>query len=299
MISTVMAELQLEGLAAQGKPSQLMAKTNPEDRLAPHEPADRVDRVRTWLGIARAVRQEEPIWLKGEHIFGWSLRRHHRYFAPFSPQFAQDVLLDAEVVGNHVKARWLVFHSDHGNRFVRALADFPHVRSLGADFLRRVGTVHPRKGARLRDQFLRVTLDGRDHTAHHAMIPQMAHQSARIDIREHWHFELLQIFFRHLLRAPVRADARELAYDQPFNPRTRSLVIVLVGTVISDLWIRQNDDLSGVGGIGENFLVSGDGSIKNDFAVAFAFGAVAFASEDSTVFQRKDSLHSRSEQWIL
>src|SRR5580704_10710109 len=34
--------------------------------------------------------------------------------------------------------------------------------------------------------------------------------------------------------------------------------------------------------------------MKNDFAVAFAFGAVAFASEDSPVFQRKDSLHSRS-----
>src|SRR5205085_12589588 len=55
----------------------------------------------------------------------------------------------------------------------------------------------------------------------------------------------------------------------------------------------------GVGRVSENFLVSGDGCIKNDFAVAFAFGAVAFASEDSPVFQRKDSLHSRSAEWIL
>src|SRR5215469_6406852 len=127
----------------------------------------------------------------------------------------------------------------------------------------------------------------------------MAHQCAGIDIGEYRHFELLKVFLGHLLRAPVRTDARELAYDQPFDPRTRGLVIFLVGAIISDLGIRQNDDLSGVGRVSENFLVSGDGSIKNDFAVAFAFGAVAFASEDSTVFQRKDSLHSRSDEWIL
>src|SRR5205807_8289653 len=60
-----------------------------------------------------------------------------------------------------------------------------------------------------------------------------------------------------------------------------------------------NNNLSRVGRVGENFLVAGDGSIKNDFAVAFAFGAVAFASEDSPVFQRKDCLHSRSGEWIF
>jgi hypothetical protein len=33
--------------------------------------------------------------------------------------------------------------------------------------------------------------------------------------------------------------------------------------------------------------------------MTFAFGSVAFASEDSAVFQRKDGLHSRSREWIL
>jgi hypothetical protein len=102
-----------------------------------------------------------------------------------------------------------------------------------------------------------------------------------------------------LLRAPVRAHAREFAYDQALDPRARGFVVFLVGPVISDFRIRQDDNLPLVVWIGENFLVSSDGSIKNDFAVAFAFGAVAFASEDSAVFQRKDSLHSRSGEWIL
>jgi hypothetical protein len=49
--------------------------------------------------------------------------------------------------------------------------------------------------------------------------------------------------------------------------------------------------LSCVVWVGENFLVAGNGSIENDFAGALAFSAVAFASEDSAVFERKDRLH--------
>ncbi|MGO9075865.1 MAG: hypothetical protein ACLQEI_17080, partial [Terriglobales bacterium] len=35
------------------------------------------------------------------------------------------------------------------------------------------------------------------------------------------------------------------------------------------------------------------------FAGAFAFSAVAFASEDSAVFEGKDRLHCNSWEWIL
>src|SRR3984885_11638102 len=131
------------------------------------------------------------------------------------------------------------------------------------------------------------------------MIAEMPHQCPRIDIGQHRHLELLQVLFGHLLRAPIRTHLRKLAYDEPFNPGTRSFVVFLVGAVVADLRVGQDNDLSRIRWVGEDFMVAGDGSIKNDFAVAFAFGAVAFASEDSPVFQRKDSLHSRSGEWIL
>src|SRR5215472_19367019 len=77
------------------------------------------------------------------------------------------------------------------------------------------------------------------------------------------------------------------------------LVVFRIGAVISDFRSGQNNNLSGIGRVGENFLVASDGSIKNDFAVAFAFGAVAFASKDAAIFEGKDSLHSCSRDWIL
>src|SRR5437764_5537006 len=131
------------------------------------------------------------------------------------------------------------------------------------------------------------------------MIAQMPDQRSRVDFRQHWNLELFEIFFRDLLRAPVGADSRELANDQTFNIGPDGLVVFRIGAVISDFRIGENNNLAAVRRIGENFLVAGDGSIKNDLAVTFAFCAVAFAAEDAPVFQRKDSLHQCSREWIL
>jgi hypothetical protein len=78
----------------------------------------------------------------------------------------------------------------------------------------------------------------------------------------------------------------------------RGLIVVRIGAVITDLRVGQDNYLAGVRGIGENFLVAGDGSVENNFSVAFAFRAVTYAAEDSSILQRKDSLHRNSEEWI-
>src|ERR1700693_5644904 len=119
----------------------------------------------------------------------------------------------------------------------------------------------------------------------------MAYQGACIDIPKDRYFELLQILFGDLLRAPVGTHARKLADNQALDVGARGFVVFGVGAVVADFRIGENDDLAGVGRGGENFLIAGDGSIKNYFPVTFAFGSVAFASEDSSVFQRKDGLH--------
>ena len=203
------------------------------------------------------------------------------------------------VVGDDVEAFRFVFYSDHFIRQMRTLAGFPDIRVLGAHHFGEVGAIHLWNGARLGDQLLGIDFQRRDHAAHHAVVAQMAHQSARVNVAEHRNLELFEIFFGDLLRAPVGADSRKLAHDQALDIRARGFVVFRVGSVIADFRIGENYDLAGVGRIGENFLIAGDGSIENHFPVTFAFCSVAFAAEDSAVFQRKDSLHSRSEEWIL
>src|SRR5208282_5391533 len=291
MISAVVAEFQLEGLASERYADELMAQANSEDWLPSHQAANVVDRVGAGLGISRAVRQEHSVGLQRQHVLRRGLRWDYRHLAALSAQLAHDVLLDAEVIGDYVEARRLVFDSDYFVGQVRALACLPHVGVVGGDDLGEILAVHFWDRSRLGDEFVGIVFEGRDHAAHHAIGPQVADQRPRVDLGEHWDPELFHELVGDLLRAPVRADFRELADDQPLYVRTHGLAVFGIGAVVSDFGVGQNDDLPGVGGVGENFLVAGNGSIKNDFAGALAFSAVAFASEDSAVFEGKDRLH--------
>src|SRR4051794_21447762 len=116
----------------------------------------------------------------------------------------------------------------------------------------------------------------------------MPHKSADVDVGEDWNLVALQIFVSHLVRTPVGGNAREFAHDQSLDIRLVGLIVFGVGTVISYLWIGENDDLTAIGRVGRDFLIAGDGGVKNYFARTFARGSVAFAAEDPSIFQSKN-----------
>jgi hypothetical protein len=51
--------------------------------------------------------------------------------------------------------------------------------------------------------------------------------------------------------------------------------------------IRQTDNLPGITGVGENFLVTGEAGIENNFSAAARDGAGGAAVKDAPVFQRE------------
>jgi hypothetical protein len=64
--------------------------------------------------------------------------------------------------------------------------------------------------------------------------------------------------------------------------------------------IREADDLSGIAGIGENFLVTGEAGIENDFSAAARNRAGRAAVKDAPVFQREDRRSVLNfGQWVL
>ena len=81
---------------------------------------------------------------------------------------------------------------------------------------------------------------------------------------------------------------RKFSHDQRFNMRPRGLLIFRIRADISNMRIRQADDLPGVAGIGENFLISGEAGIENDFAAAARDRAGRAAVKDAPVFQREN-----------
>ena len=97
----------------------------------------------------------------------------------------------------------------------------------------------------------------------------------------------LKIYLRGFFRAPIRRQARKFAYDQRFDVRARRFLVVGIRADISDVWVGEADNLSGVAWVRENFLVSGEAGIENSFPAPSGFSARGASNENSPVFQRK------------
>jgi hypothetical protein len=129
---------------------------------------------------------------------------------------------------------------------------------------------------------------GGKHAAHHAARAQMPDQRARIQVGDYRDAVLAQELAGFLVGSPVAGNRRELAHHQAFDVRARGFAVRGVGSVIPDLGIGQDDDLPGIGRIGEYFLVAGDGGIEDDFAGSLGGRTKTPALEDAAVFQGED-----------
>jgi len=103
VVAAVMAELEFVGFATEGEAAKLVAEADSEDGDAAEHVLDGFDGVVDWLGIAGAVGEEDAVGLETQHITGGGLSRNHRHAATFAGEHAQDVVFDAEVVGDYVE----------------------------------------------------------------------------------------------------------------------------------------------------------------------------------------------------
>ena len=79
----------------------------------------------------------------------------------------------------------------------------------------------------------------------------------------------------------------KLAHHQRLDVRLAGFFVVQIRADVADVRVRQADDLPGIAGIGENFLVSGKAGIENDFAAPTRDRAGRAAVKYAPVFQRK------------
>ena len=98
----------------------------------------------------------------------------------------------------------------------------------------------------------------------------------------------LQILLRGFRGAPVGGQRGEFADDEGFDIRLGGFLVVVIGADIADVRIGEANDLPGVAGIGENFLVTGERGIKNDFTAAASASARRAAVKYSSVLEREN-----------
>ncbi len=116
----------------------------------------------------------------------------------------------------------------------------------------------------------------------------MADQCSRIDAGDHRDAVTGQKFLGGLVGAPVARKRREFADDQSFDERLHRFVIEIVGAIVANLGIGEDDNLAGIRRIGENLLVAGEAGVENNFPRVFDGRTKTTALEDRAVFQGED-----------
>jgi hypothetical protein len=127
-----------------------------------------------------------------------------------------------------------------------------------------------------------------DDAAQSADVAQVADQSARIDVPDDGDAVALEIGLGGFAGAPVGGERGEFADDQAFDVRLGGFFVVKIGADISDVRISEADDLAGITGVGEYFLIAGESGIENNFSATARASAGRAAVKYASVFQREN-----------
>src|SRR5213080_1959906 len=106
MISTMVAELHLDRPCAARKSKELVTEADPENRNPDTEKfTDRLNGISAGLGVTRSIGEKDSVRLERERLACARLCGHNGEFATPCGQHAEDVVLDAEIVSDDMKAR--------------------------------------------------------------------------------------------------------------------------------------------------------------------------------------------------
>ena len=285
VVGTVVAVPHFQGLGAGGQRQQLVTEADAEHRnISLEDFLDRLDRVVARLRIARAIGEEHAIGIQRQHVTGRSLCRYHGQTAAASDQHAQDVQLDAVVVGNDV-----VRQIGSGDFRMTVAFQIPHagapfVRLVAGDFL---GQVHALEAGEAARQFQGLlfgnVVTDQDAAVLRAFLTQDSGQATGIDAGDGDGTVLFQVLIERLLVTPVAGNQRQIANDQASSPDAVGLGIFRRGAGIADVRVSQGNDLLGIGWIGKDFLIAGHGGVEHHLSDRLAIGPDGIAAKNAAV----------------
>jgi hypothetical protein len=220
------------------------------------------------------------------------LSRHHGDAAAAAGQHAQDVALDAEVVGDDVEARL-------GEAAVAA-AQRP--LGLGPDGARTASS-RPSPGP-ARPCWARTRGDGLFDVRLHQRAPAAAvrcsrsarHSCAALGSGGVCRCSAIATVpsrCRYCRSVSVACGSwtcagRQVLDDQTGGVDLRSASTSSVDAVAADVRVRQRDDLAAVAGVGEDFLVAGERGVEHHLADGAVRGADRDADEDRAVCENEE-----------
>src|SRR5947207_2611743 len=116
----------------------------------------------------------------------------------------------------------------------------------------------------------------------------MPDQCARINAVNRDDVPAFQISVEGFLRAPTGSYATCFAHHEALDPRAIRFFVFTVNTVVANQRIGHTNDLTGVGGIGKDLLVTRHRGIEDHLAGALAFRRPRSTVESAAIFEGEE-----------
>ena len=218
-----------------------------------------------------------PSGLHGQHFGGGRGRRHDRHTQSVAGEPAQDVVLDAEVVGDDQR---LHRPAMPGPRRCSLPALRPGPASTRHAYRRPSGTAssqvtswtrsrpsRPSQCCAMASSSSTVWLPSVQSAACSTpLIAQMARQRARVHLADAGDAVAGQVVGQRLVGAPVGDDRAHLAHDEGGDLRAIAFHILGVDAGVAHVRHRHADHLAAVGWVGNDLLIAGQAGVEDHFA---------------------------------
>ena len=134
------------------------------------------------------------------------------------------------------------------------------------------------------------------HAVHCALLAQAVGQFAGVDPGHGDQLLRLQPLIQAAAGTEIGGLGDGGAQYQPAGGGDEALHVLIVGTSIADMGKGETNDLSGIGGIGEDFLIAGHGGVETELALGNPGRARAMAGEHAAIGQHQ---HRRGRRWYF
>ena len=209
----------------------------------------------------------------------WGLCRIDGAVDPVIGEQAQDRALQPEVVHGHTEDPAPI----HGRRSdgVRS------VRFRRRDGLRQIRTGHPGRRSGPLDERPGVEIVGRDRGTHRAVLPDPPRQLAGIDPFDPGDPGRFERLAQRTACAPRARTPSGLVHGEARHLDAPALRVLVVDAVVPLMRRRHRHDLSRIGGVGQDLLITGHPRVEDRFPEGLSRRAEPGAAEGRAVLERE------------
>ena len=290
LVATAVPEFELEGFGAEGVGDDLVTEADAKGGVMVDEFAHGAVGVGDGGGIAGAVGKEESLGIKFADGLGGSVGREDVDVEAVLLKAAIDGVFGAKVEGGNFETLLgngggVDVGADNGKGSAGLAAGGPIVGGGGGDFLDEIDSDESAEIAGFGDGFLVIEAFGAEAGVEGTGDAKFFGDGTGIDAFEAGNARFGKVVLYGLVAPPITGEGADLTHHEAADLGAVGFNILGANAVVPDLDGGHGDDLGEIGGIGQDFLITGHAGIETGLSGLGGGGSKGASAENCSVFK--------------